>query len=114
MRHSNREQIEKLQTQQPSPPQVVKQKGSLFNKLKASCCLIVVAGLIAGGLYLYRFYQDVRAQIDIEVNKNKEVYEETQKTIENANENYEEINAAVEHGKKYLNKAEELKDEISN
>ncbi len=76
--------------------------------------MVLVAGLIAGGLYLYKFYQDVKAEIDVEINQGKELYDNTKETIEKANENYEEINAAIEEGKEYLDKAEDLKDKISN
>jgi len=111
MRHSNRDDLQK-QTQQVAQPVAVKQKTSLFNKLKAGCCLVFVAGVVAGGLYLYQFYQDAKAEIDAEINKNKELYQDTKETIEKANENYQEINEAIEEGKEYLDKAEDLKDRI--
>ncbi|MFZ5365623.1 MAG: hypothetical protein ACOZBH_05530 [Patescibacteria group bacterium] len=114
MRHSNREQIEKISSQPVTAPAVVKSKGSFWGKIKAGCCLVLVAGLVAGGLYIYKFYQEAKAKMDSEINKNKELYQDTKETIEKANENYQEINAAIEEGKAYLDKAEELKDKISN
>jgi len=113
MRHSNRDDLQK-QAPQATQPVKVKQKTGLYNKLKMGCCFFFIVALIAGGLYLYKFYQDVRAQIDIEVNRDKEVYEETKQTIERVNENYKKFDSAVEQGKEYLNKAEDLKDEIDN
>jgi uncharacterized protein HemX len=111
MRHSNREQTEKL-SQPVQAPQVVKQKTSLYSKLKAGCCFIVFVAMVAGGIYLYQFYQTIKDDIDVEINKNKEMYQETKETVEKVNENYKEINAAVDQGKEYLDKAEELKDKI--
>jgi len=113
MKHSNRDDFEKIHAEQAQPVQV-KQKKSLGSRLKAGCCLVLIAGLIAGGFYLYKFYLDVRAQIDIEVNENKQLYDETKDTIEKVNENYNEINSAIDQGKDLIDDAKEIKDNIDD
>lgn len=111
MKHSNRDQIEKINDQPVSAP-VVKQKGSLFNKFKAGCCLVIAAGVVAGGLYLYKFYQDVKAEINVEVDKGVELYDDTKENVEKFNENMEEVNEAIDHGKEFYEDAKELKENI--
>ena len=74
---------------------------------------MVFVAFIAGGIYLYQFYQTVKAEINAEIDQNKELYQDTKDTIDKANENYQEINAAIEEGKDYLDKAEEIKDKIN-
>lgn len=112
MKHSNRNDLQK-QSEQATQPVKFKQKTGLFSKLRTGCCLIGVAILIAGTLYIYKFYDDVKAELDAEINQNKELYEETKETIDKANKNYREINSAVEQGKEYLDKAEDLRGKVN-
>jgi len=112
MKHTNREDLIKSQEQPTAPPKV-KQKTSLFSKIKTGCCILVLVGLGIGGVYLYNFYQEIKDELNVEIEKDKQLYNETKDTIEKANENYQEFNETVEEGKEYIDKANDVMEKIN-
>ena len=113
MKHSNREIPENERTPVAQPVQV-KAKRSFYAKIKTGCCFVFIVLIVAGGLYLYKFYQDVKAEIDSEIEDKKNLYNNTKDTIDKANENYQEINSAIEQGREYIEKIDQIKDGTSN
>jgi uncharacterized protein HemX len=111
MKHSSNGSI-KENNEIAKPKEIIKYKTGILTKIKTGCWLIFIAAVIAGGLYLYKFYQTVRAQINIEINESQEAWQKAQESIDKADENLKEMDSTIEQGKDFFNDAKDLRNEL--
>ncbi|HUT21934.1 MAG TPA: hypothetical protein VMX18_00835 [Candidatus Bipolaricaulota bacterium] len=111
MKHSSNSST-KENNETAKPKEIVKYKTGILTKIKTGCWLIFVAAVIAGGLYLYKFYQTVRAQISVEISEGRESLQKAQDAAASADEHLKEMDSAIEQGKDFFNDAKDLRNEL--